>query len=685
MKKNIVILIIVVLMVSMTSMALLFHGEGRNSRISYGNGVKADSPIRINNDTDLQAQAANNGWTGDGTELNPYVIENYQIDVGTARNGIYLGNTTLYVIIRNSEIYNVSGPISSSGDGAAISFVNSQNLTIENVYIHESEYYGIYVAGSFHILVKNNRIENNTMTSSSYGIRIEGIGSDVVVRDNYLYTTNPHATGIYFYSFDYSRIINNTIIGFRNAAIDLSYSPYATLWSNKMYGCSVAMEGYSEEHYNHTIPLNNTVNDDPIYYYLSMNLNNASLSPSGNVGELILINVSNAIINDMEINHTSISFLLTLSHNIWMRNISAGDTGSFAFYFGFSDNFTVENSSVTGSLSSGIYIYQVNDIIFSNVTVTHCNSNGMYFYHSYRVSIYNLRLLNDYYGFSIYNDYFYKNQYTIIENSRFENMTQYLTKFWYALNIVINKSYFAHGGAAIWLNGFDDNTTITNNTIIDVSSYGIYAAHSNNMRVENNSMVGCANEGIYMQYQENARIAYNYIDNSYGLDLLGINDSVIMNNTIKNSHRYGVGIYGGTSHLGWNTVVGNLVENSSSYGIYLNGTTENLLYNNTLKYNNGATDNYDSSHVQAWDDYTGNRWNTSGNPHGYGNYWSDWTTPDNDGDGIVDNPYTIDGGVGAQDSNPLASSPYIPEFQLSYLLMAIFGIALIVVRRRRQN
>ena len=37
------------------------------------------------------------------------------------------------------------------------------------------------------------------------------------------------------------------------------------------------------------------------------------------------------------------------------------------------------------------------------------------------------------------------------------------------------------------------------------------------------------------------------------------------------------------------------------------------------------------------------------------NYWNGWTAPDNNSDGIVDNPYLIDGLAHSYDTKPLAS------------------------------
>ncbi len=76
---------------------------------------------------------------------------------------------------------------------------------------------------------------------------------------------------------------------------------------------------------------------------------------------------------------------------------------------------------------------------------------------------------------------------------------------------------------------------------------------------------------------------------------------------------------------------------------------ENLIYDNNFLDNNGDG-------VQATDNGTDNRWNTSTG----GNYWSDWMTPDDNGNGIVDEPYELDGDAGASDLLPLTDVPSNP-------------------------
>jgi hypothetical protein len=75
---------------------------------------------------------------------------------------------------------------------------------------------------------------------------------------------------------------------------------------------------------------------------------------------------------------------------------------------------------------------------------------------------------------------------------------------------------------------------------------------------------------------------------------------------------------------------------------------------NSLIRNRNSTSTYNPLKIQAYDNELDNNWNGSRK----GNFWSDWTGPDSDNDGIVDSPYTIKGEEN-YDNHPLTRSPVV--------------------------
>jgi len=106
-----------------------------------------------------------------------------------------------------------------------------------------------------------------------------------------------------------------------------------------------------------------------------------------------------------------------------------------------------------------------------------------------------------------------------------------------------------------------------------------------------------------------------------------------------------------------------------------------MIWNNIFYHNNGTGDTYDPLLVQAYDDGTNNWWNST---EGYGNFWSDWTTPDNDFNGIVDIPYNISGSSGAKDYYPQTIAPIIPEPSILILAGIMMMLFLIIGRTRKK-
>jgi parallel beta-helix repeat protein len=211
-----------------------------------------------------------------------------------------------------------------------------------------------------------------------------------------------------------------------------------------------------------------------------------------------------------------------------------------------------------------------------------------------------------------------------------------------------------------------NNNTLTNNTASNSGSYGIYLANSSGNtlsgNVASNNLVGISlkyssantltgnaysnNTGIGISLQNcdnNVLTDNSVLNNSWrGIWIAGCISNMLVNNIISNNGHEGY-MGGGIMlqpHLGPcpnNILKGNFISNNP-LGIYLVNVSDNQIYNNNFIDNTIQARVYNSE---------GNVFNL-GTPTG-GNFWSDWTCPDADGDGFVDYPYAFEGG---QDNLP---------------------------------
>jgi parallel beta-helix repeat protein len=229
------------------------------------------------------------------------------------------------------------------------------------------------------------------------------------------------------------------------------------------------------------------------------------------------------------------------------------------------------------------------------------------------------------------------------------------------------------GTAGVYLNGAD-HCNISDNTASN-NCRGIYLHHysSNNVLIENN--VSDNNHGIDLRHysSNNVLIENNVSDNKYsGIDLsesshntlienyccsnnyrgilacLSSKYNTFTDNTANSNNDYGIYL---SSLSNYNTLTGNTASDND-YGIYLHRSSSNTLTenhccsnnyrgiylrdssdNNIVYHNNfNNTQNAYDSCINTWD---------SGSA---GNYYSDYTGADPDGDGIGEDTYPIPGG-----------------------------------------
>jgi parallel beta-helix repeat protein len=174
------------------------------------------------------------------------------------------------------------------------------------------------------------------------------------------------------------------------------------------------------------------------------------------------------------------------------------------------------------------------------------------------------------------------------------------------------------------------NNRIYGNTAPD-NKYGIALYSSSNNEVHGNNVYRNKFNAISLNSSNNNLISGNNISNSNeGIRLDFSNNSVISGNIVSNND-YGIRLSSSSNNL----VSGNTITNNY-YGVYLQSfSNTNTIYHNN--FNN--TGQVWSDSVSVWE------------RNDEGNYWSDYTGQDKNGDGIGDTPYIIN--VENQDNKPL--------------------------------
>jgi parallel beta-helix repeat protein len=125
-------------------------------------------------------------------------------------------------------------------------------------------------------------------------------------------------------------------------------------------------------------------------------------------------------------------------------------------------------------------------------------------------------------------------------------------------------------------------------------------------------------------------------NNGQGILLAYTTNAQITNNNLTNNW-HGIALLYSSN----NSIYSNDITNNSWCGVWLEHSSDNRLYHNNLINNTSQVYFSVGPSINTWD---------NGYPSG-GNYWSDYTGMDSDGDGVGDTPYIID--ADNQDRYPL--------------------------------
>ena len=221
-RKYLISLIIGSLVIVAISVSIPVYFHIKNVK---GTKLKEYSPILIWDDSDF----VDYQFPGEGTQSNPYRIENYNITTSVP-NGIYIFATTKHFVIRNCII-------SATHIGIKIENAAKSTATIQNCTIKE-QFYGISITNSLNTTIRENTLrdnyvgifnsfsnetvilDNTCVQNFAYGMRI--VESDnCTIESNYL---KQNRYGIYLFESAFCMIKKNLCINNEFAGIYCSFT-----------------------------------------------------------------------------------------------------------------------------------------------------------------------------------------------------------------------------------------------------------------------------------------------------------------------------------------------------------------------------------------------------------------------------------------------------------------------------
>lgn len=292
--------------------------------------------------------------------------------------------------------------------------------------------------------------------------------------------------------------------------------------------------------------------------------------------------------------------------------------------FAQNSQFSVEECLFNGSLGTGVSGYYSPGMSISDSTFTGA-STAIYLFDSEDVAVIGNTFTGQDYG--IYFDL--GSGFEMIGNTAYGGRLLDLMRIDHATimnNLGVDVDLFMRLHQVSYV-------TVTNNTADGTHSLvGLFIYLSSFVTADGN-LLSDFDEGIGAYSSQQLIVQNNALSlNNVGLFLDSITDCNVANNEISGNFVFGMQVGHDVTAL---MVERNLFGDSTGYGVYIEYSADAILTLNIFIGNNGNDGTYSTETVQAFDAYLSCQWSYGG----YGNLWADWTSPDDDGDGIVDIGY----------------------------------------------
>ena len=305
-----------------------------------GTFARSDTPISVHGNGELEAIVDH----GEGTPLNPYVIENRTIDAAGSEHGIHIRLTTAHLVIRNCTVFNASshGIYLQQASNVHVSGNTAVGNSGDGILLHVS--HNLNVSG------------NNASYNGVNGIRTAFLSTGVTISGNN--ASHNGQAGIFID---------------RNGG-----SVEAT--GNTMIGCGVHFAGSQEEWSPHVVDTSNTVNGKPVQYHV--NASGLDAATFTGAGQVILVNCNDSIVSGNIMSNATNAITLAWSTNITVSDVHVFDNRLHGIYLHESNNNTITNTNASHNRRNGIYLHETSNNTIANNNASHNRHHGIYLYES---------------------------------------------------------------------------------------------------------------------------------------------------------------------------------------------------------------------------------------------------------------------------------------------------------------
>lgn len=435
----------------------------------------------------------------------------------------------------------------------------------------------------------------------------------------------------------------------------------ATLRNNNMTGnkYNFGVEGDSVTDFIHDVDASNTVNGKSVYYLV----NQDGLTVPADAGYVAIVNSSNIIVRDLQLQSNYEGVLFVASVNSFVESVNVSDN-YYGLRLAFSLNNTVDSNAASNNYI-GIYVDESeSNNVRDNMLMS--NGEGICLYYSEGHTIDFNRLLNN--GLGLYVE---KSDNNIINGNEASNNTYglYLEESSYSIlrnnsmtanryNFGVTGSYLSHfiqdvdasntvegRPVCYWLNQKDREIPadagyvgVVNSTNISMrglnvtnNAQGVLLAYASGCLIEN---VNALNNtyGIFLYSSNNNTLVSNTVtsEGDRGIELISSNDNSVGDNAVT-KNEIGIGLWLSAEN---NTISGNAVSNGTmGKGLYLGSSTSNTISNNAIVNNNQGIYLYNSGN----NTFRNNK--MTGNSYNFGVYGASLSDYVND----VDASNTVNG------------------------------------------